>query len=457
VKAVLIAMLMLASVGLGQLPPDPPLVPVRLAQEPAPLPELLGLPAPHQELTPAPPQPPSKPPVFVPVNPELHVNPPPLTGAAAPDGSVQQGAKPPALKMVDVPAPVDKQPTVQLPVAPPVDPVVPLGCVATPCLALQRSGPASAKAGLPFTYEIVVHNPGSMAVAQASLEEVLPAGSRYVGGQPTALVQGNRLVWDLQNVAPRTERRILVEVETPEGGPWRSQANLTVSAQSSLQMEVAAAPAQMLTVTGPTQVPVGHPVTFVIRLTNTTTAPLTNVVMALRMSAGLQHLQGDAIEGSLGDLAPGKTREVTLDAIATQTGRPTLDATVISNHQATASARTAVTITEQPVLSLKFLNPVTPWLDYKVEITNCSTTEQRDVLIIETLPERIEFTSSEAGSYDRAARTIRWSVDVLAPGTSRQLPFRASLSDGGPQLNRISARAGNDPEVFLHTILPGGR
>jgi uncharacterized repeat protein (TIGR01451 family) len=326
VNAVVVAMVMIVSVGLGQVPPPP-----------GPMAELPGSPAaPYQDLKPATQQPLVKPPALVPVNPDLRVDIPPMTG----DASAQQGAKPPALKMVDVPPPVDKGPIVQAP----VEAVLPPGSVTTPCLALQRVGPSRAKAGLPFTYEIVVHNPGSAAVALARLEELLPAGSRYVGGQPAAVVQGNRLVWDLQNVAARSQRRIVVEVETPEGGPWRSEANLTVSAQCSLHTEVAAAPVQMLTVTGPSKVPVGHPVTFVIRLTNSTPAPLTNVVVALRMSAGLQHLQGDAIEGSLGDLAPGKTREVTLDTVATQTGEATLDATVISDHRAVTSARTAVTI-----------------------------------------------------------------------------------------------------------------
>jgi uncharacterized repeat protein (TIGR01451 family) len=465
VNAVLVAILMVGSLLKGQLPPLPPLASAPVVQEPGGLPALPALPAlESQGLMPVSGQQSAKPPALVPVNPEPHDTVGPVTNKRSDPlvPNLPSETKPPPFKLIEIPGPRDTgtpvKPTLPLAAAE----LLPPGSVALPCLVLGRTPPpAGVKAGQAFSYAITVRNAGTVPAVQARLEEVLPQGARYVGGQPAALNQGDRLVWDLQNIAPGAEQRIVVEVESAQAGAWKSQAGLTVTVSSGLETQINAAPLQMLTVSGPASVPVGHPVTFVIRLTNTTAAPMADVVLGIRMSSGLQHLQGDAIEGSLGDLAPGKTRELTLDAVTSQTGRLTVDATLLTSNKAVVSAQAAVTATEQPVLSLKLNGPPAPssgtQQDFKLEVANRSTTEVRDVVVTEMLPEGFEFVTAEGGSYDRQTRTIRWAVGTLAPGQGQPLGFRAAIRGETAQLNRASARAAGGIEAILHTILRVGR
>src|SRR5256885_10130847 len=51
---------------------------------------------------------------------------------------------------------------------PNVQPSVPPGSMSTPCLVLQRSGPAQVKAGQIFAYDIIVRNIGSRSEEHTS-------------------------------------------------------------------------------------------------------------------------------------------------------------------------------------------------------------------------------------------------------------------------------------------------
>jgi uncharacterized repeat protein (TIGR01451 family) len=439
VNAVLVAIVMVFSPWQGQVPP---LQASPAVQEPARLPAL-----------PASQPPTTKPPALVPVHPDQNYSTPPTAKSCGAQLN-QEGTKPAPFKLVETPRTVSGVPPDKTTL---VDPLPP-GVVATPCLVLQRTAPAQAQAGQSFSYEIIVRNAGSAAAAQARLEEVLPHGTRYTGGQPLAHYQGNRLTWDLQNIAAGEERRVRVDVESTHGGVWKAEATLTVSVHQSLQTNVSAAAPQLLTVTGPAVVTVGYPVRFAIRVTNTTPAPLTDVVVGVRMSPGLEHLQGEAIEGSLGELAPGKTRELTLEAVTTQQGRLTLDATVLSCNKAVATGQAAVTATEAPALALK-LTALPPSAakeqDFQLDIINRGTSDLGDIEVTETLPDGLDFVTAGAGVYDHA--TIRWNIGTLAAGQIRQVTFRTAIRSSEPQRHRITARAANGTDAVLHSILRQGQ
>ena len=81
---------------------------------------------------------------------------------------------------------------------------------------LQRTSPPTVKAGQPFSYEIIVRNGVpetrtwlaiNIAAQQVRVEEDLPPGTKFLGAQPPAAVEGDCLMWNFENIAPGTERR----------------------------------------------------------------------------------------------------------------------------------------------------------------------------------------------------------------------------------------------------------
>jgi uncharacterized repeat protein (TIGR01451 family) len=373
--------------------------------------------------------------------------------AAEPAGN---GQKPPPFRLIDS----NPQPESTSLKSAPVTTCEPLptGAVAAPYLTLVRNGPASVRAGEPFSYEIVAKNAGSVPAAQVKLEEELPPGTRFLTAQPMAVIQDDRLTWTLDSLAPGAERRFKVEVEAGGDGEWKANATLTVSVGSTMKASVIGAVQRPLIIAGPGSLPVGHPVVFQLRVTNTAEVPLTDALLRVHMTPGLQHLYGDAIEASLGDLAPGQAKELTLDAITAQTGRLSADATLLSGKKIVSTAQAVLVATEQPTLVLRQTGPLSPPVggeyEFKLEVSNRSPAEVHDVEVSDVLPEGLQFAGGDSrAKFDAASRTVRWQVGTLAPGQARQMVFRAQVRGKGAQVNRISARATGVGEAHLHTVL----
>jgi uncharacterized repeat protein (TIGR01451 family) len=396
------------------------------------------------------------PPAMVPVTPGSEPRPSVPVQDAQPTA-----AKPPAFTLVEPPSTANPMPVkATTPTVAPVAPglTLPPGSAATPCLVLQRTGPAAVKAGQPFSYEIIIRNAGTATAKQARLEEELPPGTRFIAGQPMPVPQGNRLAWNLDNLPAGAERRFQVDVEATNDGDWTAQACLTVSVTSVLTSRVTGMPAKLLEMTGPATVPVGHSVPLPIRVTNTTGAPLTDLLLRVHLSAGLQHLMGDAIEGPLSDLAPGQTKSLTLDAIALQTGNLAVHATLYSGKKSIGETSIFVTATEQPILSLKQVGSPTPRYGaeetFKLEVVNRTMVEARDVTVSDMLPQGLQYLAGDIGAnFDPAANAIRWNIGTLPAGQSRQLSFRAMVMAQGACVNRVSARTADGQEAQLNTIL----
>ena len=105
-------------------------------------------------------------------------------------------------------------------------------------------------------------------------------------------------------------------------------------------------PALALTATCPLSVRVGEGVTFTLHLTNNTAAPLRRVLLQARLSGGLRHPEGAQVEAVLPVLAPGESKPVPLNTVASQAGRQVLTATVSAPGVDPLSVEAAVDVLE---------------------------------------------------------------------------------------------------------------
>jgi uncharacterized repeat protein (TIGR01451 family) len=193
-------------------------------------------------------------------------------------------------------------------------------------------------------------------------------------------------------------------------------------------------------------------------VTNITEVPLTDGLVRVQMTPGLQHLYGDAIEAAVGDLAPAQSKELTLEAITGQTGRLALEAQLVSGKKIVATAQSVVIATEQPTLVLRQTGPLSPPVggeyEFKLDVTNRSPNEVHDLEVTDVLPEGMQFAGGDSRSqFEAASRTLHWQIGALAPGQTRQMVFRASIRGSGAQVNRISARAAGVDEARLHIVM----
>jgi uncharacterized repeat protein (TIGR01451 family) len=322
--------------------------------------------------------------------------------------------------------------------------------VPTPLVRVETIAPPAVNVGQPLTYQIVVRNIGTVPVYAVEVEDRLPNGARFRSAEPNAEVQGDRLSWNLGDLAVGGELRIRVEVEATTEGELRSSARIRYSATSDHSTRITRG-RLTVTKTGPESVPVGDAVPFQIQVTNTGTGPATNVLIRDILPPGLQHPQGRQIEADLGTLEAGQTKTFPLQATAAEPGRQVNEVIVTADGGLQATAQ-AVVIVTQPVLTFRKTGPALRFLgrevEFDLEIQNTGTAPAAGVRIVDDVPESMEFASaSDGGVYDPAMRQVQWALGSLAPGQRRGLTVKLTAQKAGEWTNRAMAQGDRVPPV----------
>jgi uncharacterized repeat protein (TIGR01451 family) len=320
----------------------------------------------------------------------------------------------------------------------------------TVTLALEKVGPATVSIGKPFTYEIVVRNTGTSTAFQVRVEDQTPSNARLLGSEPQAEVQGSQLSWNLGSLDPAGERRIRVEVQPNGEGEIQSSARATCSTTATLRTQVTR-PRLTLAKKGPDTALVGDSVAFDLIVSNTGSAPASNIMLRDKLPPGLQHPSGNYIEADLGTLGPGDNKHVTVKVTAVKAGRFVNEASVSAADVPEVTAQAAVVVSEA-VLTLRKTGPqeTNPEqeLEYRLELTNTGSAPATGVTITDLLPEGLEFISaSDGGTLDAAAHKVQWPMGTVANGQSRAVTVRARAVSPGDWSNKAVVRTERGQET----------
>jgi uncharacterized repeat protein (TIGR01451 family) len=401
------------------------------------------------------------PPIPPAAGPDLVVPPKPVPDVPKPDVAPMPALVIPAVPTVTPPVPVksddagiDLKPvlppkvtkpasTPELPtpagteMSPPLSPAgVPSNRVA-PGVTIETIVPDAVPLGKEINYEIVVRNAGPVPVSGVRIEDEVPVGSKYIGGEPMADVSLNTLRWSVGEMMVGAEKHIKVTVKPGGDGDYKTNPRVTLTATTANAVKITR-PKLAAAVAGPESVLINEVAAFTIQVKNEGSGPANKVKIHVALPPGLQHPQqrdGSPVEAELPALSPGETRTVTLKTTAIQPGPQTCELTVMGESCPAVMAK-ATALVQKPMLEARLVSPGKAMVrgepTFTLEISNPGNATTPGVQAAVSFPEGLEFVSApDGGNYEPGSRTVTWNLGALPAGAKKNLTFKLRAGVAG--------------------------
>ncbi len=317
-------------------------------------------------------------------------------------------------------------------------------------LAVKKSGPAVAGLGATLNYRINVSNPGDLPAKDVVATDSVPDGLTYLGSNPAATVVGRQLQWRLGELGARQTQTIDVSFRAEKPGSIASccevvaEGGLKVSDCATTTIAVAAPTSLNIDITGPAEASIGSEVTYEIAIRNQGPTPATGLTIIDRLDAGLEHRAADrqnAIKRSLGDLAPGETKRVSVTLRVARAGRLCHTVEVAGPNSAPSSKQVCLNVVgpgagsstpsleqpgpsaPKPAVTVKTTGPkqlgVGELALFSMDITNTGPLALTNVRVVAGWDPALEPSQATEG-FKREGDTLIWTIDNLPAGGSNQ-------------------------------------
>lgn len=297
----------------------------------------------------------------------------------------------------------------------------------TQSVTVEAVCPETIVFGQEYRYELVVRNTGGTTTMGVRVEDEVPVSARFISSDPPAEYNGDRLVWNLGQLDPSGEKRIVVRLKPSDEGELQSRATVTYTTAVAVRTRVTR-PRIAVIVTGPEVCRVGEETTLSIKVSNTGTGPAQRMILQADLAEGLIHPQGRKIEAELTHLPAGESKVVPLKLMAGKAGLQQCQITVAVEGSSDATARASINVVE-PLLHLTQSGPTKCLVRgepvYELTLANPGTATTDPITMYTVLPEGFEFIqASDQASYNPTNRAVAWKLGGLAPGASRTVTVK---------------------------------
>ncbi|MBW3598687.1 MAG: hypothetical protein KY475_15615 [Planctomycetes bacterium] len=313
---------------------------------------------------------------------------------------------------------------------------------AMPIVAAEVLGPEQINVGGVASYTVVVSNLGETAVEGVLAKVTVPADAKLQQIDPLPLSrEKDQLRFEIGRLAPKSRKRIQVELAARTRGEFQIHAEVVFSASAQFETRICE-PELAVVVAGPETVVVGDAATFKVIITNRGDGAAENVAVSQRLAGDPQGMVGAA---HLGRLAPGESRELHLSAMAAAPGRLRTQflATAWGGIEVAAEAEVHVA---QPMLSLEAFGPrvcaVQAVEVFTVTLANPGDAPASNIEAVIALPPGLEVLAFDRPvQFDAARRLIRWRLPSLAPSGRDSLRVQAAAAHADRFLLQVAAAA----------------
>lgn len=316
--------------------------------------------------------------------------------------------------------------------------------VQEPKLEMHLDGPREVLFGKREVYRLELANTGTgeaegveISLLPIGTGENVPATHRL-----GTLAAGEKKVIEVELTA-RQAGVLTIKVDARgDGGVEASLAETIAVLRAALNVTVDAPRMQF----------VGNEVRYQLRVTNTGTAPATNLRVAARLPLGTKYVSstGDGkltaergeLTWTIENLPPSSTKDIDLVCSLERPGTNRLEVSAIADGELAASAEATMQVEAMADLRLDVIDPSGPVAVgdeavYEIVVRNRGSKGAEDVEVIAYFSRGVEPTSVEGGSHKLAPGQVVFDkIPVLPAGQSVSLKIHAKAETSGNHVFR---------------------
>ncbi len=318
-----------------------------------------------------------------------------------------------------------------------------------PGIRVVTHGPSAIMIRQTSQYEIRVENRGSIDAKGVMVRAAVPdwadlRGQNASRGDIDTQTQGSteRLVWTIDHLPAGGSEQMFVRLTAARSGTYDLDVDWTLLPQKSVARVQVREPRLDLTIEGPDEVIYGQSQTYKVRVLNPGDGTAPNVVFTLSPNSATPQTQ------RIGDIPPGKEAQFDVELTAQDLGDLKIHGLAAGDLELRAESAKTIRVAAaqlEAVLSgpeLKYQNTEAMY-NLQLQNTGAATSEK----IVATL--RIPTGCTYLGGLDDAlvqGNILKWTINALAPGASRNYQFRCNMASTGEHLLAFDCRgtaAGN--------------
>jgi uncharacterized repeat protein (TIGR01451 family) len=321
-----------------------------------------------------------------------------------------------------------------------------------PVVTLSETAPPTVPVGQEVPYTYTLTNSGAVASEKLTVRTSVPAGLQYARSEPEAKVDGDQLVWGLDELAAGKSRELKAVFKSTRTGQVVSRSTVVtgegIKDEKTVATEIAPPPVPHLEVsmTGPTNAmmaphdvgPQGQsavtPIAYQVTIRNSGTGPAQHVIIKASFDKSLEHdSKQNPIQLTVGELAAGASRTVGLTLKAVKSGEAMCHVTATGDGGLTASADHAVLIYDAS-LTVHLTGPDKRYVGrpvtWEVEVGNAGDQPLTQVIVRDLLPPELDYVSAGEGG-QLQGREVVWQVGNLKPGEVHRLELTTKAAHLG--------------------------
>jgi uncharacterized repeat protein (TIGR01451 family) len=275
------------------------------------------------------------------------------------------------------------------------------------------------------------------------VNEQIPAGTAYVSSNPEAEVKGSDVEWVLYNLEAGAQAALELVVKPTSVADLSSCATIKAIQDACTTTSVGVPELAIVKTTPNEQVLINTGVPWNITVTNTGNFCAYDVVVTDTLPAGVSHESGEGqLATELGTLAPGESRDITVNTTVVKTGEHCNVAVASSSNAGSVQDDACVKVVEAG-LELTKQGTETQFVgkqaSYKIVATNTGDVALNDVVVTDVVPVQNQLLTAPGAQIE--GNTATWTTNLEA-GQSKSFDVTVLGLEDGTHCNQASASDG---------------